>query len=65
MIVISWGNLPANGDFEAQSLTTAPPDTWSYSGTWGTQADTTTDVLSGTAATLAQNTDVRRAYLGE
>jgi hypothetical protein len=52
---ISWGNMPLNGDFEARSDTSKPPDAWTLNLTWGTNAQTTTDTYSGEAAILFPN----------
>lgn len=52
---ITWGQLPLNGDFEATSDSTKPPDAWALNLTWGTNALPTTDVLSGKAAILFPN----------
>lgn len=55
---ISWGTLPLNGDFEANSVSGSPPDAFTLNGgsTWGTHAQTTTDVYSGSSAVLFTNT---------
>lgn len=55
---ISWGGLPLNADLEANSDSAQPPDAWSLSpgATWGTDAQLTTDVLSGSAAVHFPNT---------
>lgn len=50
---------------ESQSDATRPPDAWSFSGTWGTHADVTTDVLSGTYAVLFANTASTTALTGQ
>jgi hypothetical protein len=52
---ITWGSLPLNGDVEATSDASKPPDAWTLNTAWGTNALLTTDVLSGKAAVLFPN----------
>ncbi|HYH96174.1 fibronectin type III domain-containing protein [Hyalangium sp.] len=62
---VSWGVLPLNGDFEVSTGTSSPPDAWSFSGTWNTHAQTTTDVLSGKVAIHFPNTATTATLTGQ
>jgi hypothetical protein len=48
---VSYGSLPLNADFEANSEAGRPPDAWSLgTGTWGTTVALTTDSYAGANA---------------